>query len=210
MSKGLFISLEGVDCSGKSTLANGLMERYADRDVRLYKFPSHEKYGCMAKEVLHSDSYRSDEYMMLCLMDMKDVYEKQIKRDLENGAIVICDRYVHSTAAYQSKLLKGERPIYASTIASVGFRVLGLPLPDITFFLDANFAAILDRLARKGDRDAIEKRLDKKMILSINRSYRTMMRYARYGNLVLLDATNLEQQILNNACESIEEKLMGV
>ncbi len=56
MSKGLFISLEGVDCSGKSTLANGLMERYADRDVRLYKFPSHEKYGIRMQNLFRHNS----------------------------------------------------------------------------------------------------------------------------------------------------------
>ncbi len=209
MEKGIFISLEGVDCAGKSTLAQGLMERFSGRDVRLFKFPSTGAYGTQAKEILFSDSYSADEYMMLCLLDMKSTYDKEIKPALDEGAIVICDRYVHSTAAYQSKMLKRAKAVFASSIATVAFRLLGLPLPDITFLINMPYDLTMSRLKQKADQDSIEQGMSRKLVVSITRSYLRMMDQEKYGDMVALNGSESPEMLVHEASRFIEKKLLG-
>jgi dTMP kinase len=106
--KGLFIVIEGNDGAGKTTqrelLGNYLRE--LGKEVYLTREPSDSEYGRRIKALVVSDEgnkLSDDEWLELFTLDRKEHLKKEVLPDLEQGKIVICDRYDYSTCIYQLK-----------------------------------------------------------------------------------------------------------
>lgn len=104
--KGLFISFEGIDGSGKSTqsrlLAEGL--RAAGRDVVLTREPGGSPGAEEIRALVlqgEADRWSSETELLLFTAARRDHLERTILPALARGAVVICDRYVDSTRVYQ-------------------------------------------------------------------------------------------------------------
>lgn len=148
---GLFITLEGIDGSGKSTqvllLANRLREMgYA---VLLTKEPGGTEIGKRIAEILldcDNSHLAPKTEMFLFAADRAQHVEELIKPALNKGQIVISSRYLDSTFAYQSSG-RGLPLDQTKTIMMIATENL---LPDLTFILDLNPVLASKRL--KGDR----------------------------------------------------------
>lgn len=107
-SKGIFIVLEGNDGAGKSTQLK-LLEGYLrkkGKDVYLTREPSDLKYGRKIRELANSEEGKKlsdDEWLELFTLDREEHLAKEVKPALNNGKIVLCDRYDYSTCIYQLK-----------------------------------------------------------------------------------------------------------
>ena len=104
MSKGLFISLEGIDGSGKTTLIqhlNRVLEGYPLVNIRE---PGGTAISEKIREILlnvdnHQITPRTEAFLYAAARSQ--VVEQLIRPSLEQGKIVLADRYLDSTIAYQ-------------------------------------------------------------------------------------------------------------
>ena len=102
---GKFIVIEGIDRSGKSTLAKniGLNLRNSGKSVHL----THEPTSFIDYGLNIISKLKKDDYFILLAMFIRDRIEhnKMIKKNLEEYDFVLCDRYSLSSLAYQGVFL---------------------------------------------------------------------------------------------------------
>jgi len=107
MSRGCFIVIEGIDGSGKSEQFQRLTKRLKKRGYKLVATREPTKVypvGRLIEKVLREEAQVSEEALaLLFAADRADHTERKIKPALEEGAVVVSDRYVHSSLAYQSR-----------------------------------------------------------------------------------------------------------
>jgi dTMP kinase len=102
--RGWFIVFEGVDGSGKSTQIELLSMKLRDQGVDhvLEREPSGGSIGRFIREYAEAgDRYLSPESEALLFTADRFEHSKRIEQTLAEGTIVVCDRYYHSTLAYQ-------------------------------------------------------------------------------------------------------------
>lgn len=143
--KGFFIVLEGCEGAGKSSLAatlqRGLEEKYGDNvNIILTREPGGTKVGEDIRSVImkHDDLSPSTETLLMRAA-RDDHMNKVIIPALENGDIVICDRYVYSNMVYQGYLNGNDedydsREFNAQQVFFENFEQF--IQPDILFYLD--------------------------------------------------------------------------
>jgi dTMP kinase len=151
----LFITFEGADGSGKSTQAELLRAAVAadGRDVLLTREPGGTELGEGIRElVLEGPQMGPWAEAALFAASRAEHVEEVIRPALERGAVVICDRYVDSSLAYQGIA----RGLGVDAVLGLNLAVTGGLLPDVTFLLllDPEVAASRyaepDRLEREG------------------------------------------------------------
>jgi dTMP kinase len=151
----MFVSFEGADGSGKSTQAELLRETLAaeGREVVLTREPGGTELGERARElVLNGPHMGAWAEAALYAASRAEHVEEVIRPALDRGAIVVCDRYIDSSLAYQGV----GRGLGVEEILQLNIAVTGGLLPDVTFLLllDPEVAAgrwaEQDRLEREG------------------------------------------------------------
>ncbi|MCX7919211.1 MAG: dTMP kinase [bacterium] len=160
--KGLFISLEGGEGSGKSTQVR-LLKNYLQRrgyQVIATLEPGGTVIGNQIRRILLSPSNNTMvplTELFLYLASRAQIVQEIIKPALYQGKIVICDRYADSSVAYQgvARKLGIEFVQQLNRIATDNLQ------PDITFFLDIEPKLGLARKIRHsyGHVDRLEKEL---------------------------------------------------
>lgn len=147
LKKGLFISVEGPDCVGKSTVINELKNIVSFNQYNGVIF-TREPGGTSFAEQLRNILLNSDQLALdsltsalLFISGRVDHLNKTILPALKENKIVIVDRYVDSTAIYQG-YLKNE-PI--EKIYNLNNIATNNILPDITFYLRADIETIKQR-----------------------------------------------------------------
>lgn len=133
----LFIVFEGGDGSGKSTQAHHLAKAFKKEGIPfiLTHEPGDTELGHILREALldrNRTPMSKKAEALLFAADRAEHVEKIIRPALDRGEVVICDRYIASTVAYQvyGNELSREIVEYMSKWAS------GDLYPDVTFFLD--------------------------------------------------------------------------
>ena len=152
MQKGLFITFEGADGSGKTTQLNKIKDYLIKEgfDVVVTREPGALEIGQKIRNILlHEKSFVSDRCeMFLFLADRSQHIDALIKPALEDGKIVLCDRHTDSTIAYQGygrgqdvELLKKLNKIAVNMIE-----------PDLTLLYDVSSETAQERLGKEKDR----------------------------------------------------------
>jgi dTMP kinase len=156
-----FITLEGGEGTGKSTLQRALANRLASEgfEVVMTREPGGTPLAeAVRKLALHPPAGASWSPMSEALLmnaARSDHLEKLIRPALAEGKWVICDRFADSTRVYQS--VKGG--VSPSVLKSMEASVLGSTVPGLTLILDAPLETTAHRrTARNGPNDAFEKR----------------------------------------------------
>ncbi|MDD5156368.1 MAG: dTMP kinase [Candidatus Omnitrophica bacterium] len=155
--KGFFITFEGSEGSGKSTQSR-LLYQYLKRkgfDVLYLREPGGTVISEKIRKVLldaRNDSMSSACEMLLYMAARAQVVAEVIKPALAKGTIVICDRFLDSTLAYQGYGL-GMDIVF---IKAVGRFATGGIMPAVTIFLDLPVHKGLKH--RESRKDRIEQR----------------------------------------------------
>lgn len=154
-SNGVFIVIEGTDGSGKSTQYALLKERL-DReghDVVTLKFPRYdEPSSYFVREYLSGIYGNVDEVgpYTASLFYALDRYQAsfEIRKALEAGKIVLCDRFTPANMAHQGTKFNHaeQRRGYFIWLDNIEYEVLGIPRPSLTLVLNTPVEAILARL----------------------------------------------------------------
>lgn len=144
---GLLIAFEGLDQSGKQTQAELLRDRLTagGRTVRLLSFPDYTTViGAEIGRALRGERDYGPDVMQLLYVANRYEHKKEILRDKEAGAIVVCDRYLASSVAYgEAQGLDGAWLVDIQKY---------LPQPDVTFLLDIPPEVSARRKTRERDR----------------------------------------------------------
>lgn len=158
---GRFITLEGGEGTGKSTLAKALAQRLEARglSVVLTREPGGTPLAEAARQLLlhppEGEAWSPLSEALLVNAARRDHLEKLIRPALARGDWVICDRFADSTRVYQSI----EGGVELSTLLSIEREVLGDTAPCMTLVLDVSLEVARQRRAtRAGALDTFEKR----------------------------------------------------
>jgi len=150
----MFISFEGIEGSGKSTTARALAEHLQERglDPLLTREPGGCTLGRGLRHTLldmrvHTLSSRAE--LFLFLADRTQHVTEVIRPALEAGQIVLCDRYVDSTLAYQGY----GRGLDTGFLRRLNETATGGLMPEVTLLLDVPVPCGLTR-AGKCNKDA--------------------------------------------------------
>lgn len=160
----MFIVLEGVDGSGKSTQIANLRKMFAEKGVEseYLHFPRFDApfFGDLIARFLRGELgsiEQVDPYIVALLYagDRRDA-AAMIRGWLADGKVVICDRYVYSNIGYQCAKLadKAEREKLREWILNLEYNYFSIPKPDLSLFLDVPFAFTERKLLqeqREGD-----------------------------------------------------------
>ena len=160
----MFIVLEGVDGSGKSTQIAALREMFAQRGIptEYLHFPRFDApfFGDLIARFLRGELgsiEQVDPYVvaMLYAGDRRDA-ASMIRGWIQQGKVVICDRYVYSNIGYQCAKVASEeeRVKLREWILSLEYDYFAIPRPDVSLFLDVPFAFTERKLLqeqREGD-----------------------------------------------------------
>ena len=157
MEKGLFITLEGIDGSGKSTQANAL-GRALNKNGNI-AILTREPGGSVGAELIRKllvegdpDRWSPETEMLLFTAARRDHFEKTIRPALERGKIVISDRFADSTRVYQG----ATRGDLRALVDQLHQLMIGYE-PDLTLIIDVDPQESLARgLARGSGEDRFE------------------------------------------------------
>ena len=107
IKKGLLIVFEGTDGTGKSTQLELLFKAFHSRGypVLATREPTSGQYGKKIRELyIKREEYSAEEELELFLADRREHVDNILLPALDQGKIIVCDRYFLSTAAYQGAL----------------------------------------------------------------------------------------------------------
>jgi dTMP kinase len=146
MSTGLFIVIEGIDGTGKSTQAQRLGEWFAaqGREVVLSREPTAGPWGKKVRESAATGRLSPQDELEYFLNDRRQHVEELIEPSLAAGKVVILDRYYFSTMAYQGA--RGFDPLEIRK-KNEAFA----PVPNLLLILDLDVDSALLRIGSRGD-----------------------------------------------------------
>ncbi|MEO0722650.1 MAG: dTMP kinase [Pseudomonadota bacterium] len=208
MRRGLFITLEGGEGAGKSTLQKRLVERLSsnNRKVVSTREPGGTPYAEAIREcVLHPPGEAPWTPMAEALL-MNAARSEHISSLIEpaliRGEIVLCDRFIDSTRVYQA-VQSGVTP---SDLLALEALVVGETRPDVTLILDADPAALVGRRRRRGESADTFERRDASFHEAVRRGFREIAE-AEPDRCVVIDASQSEDAVLAQALDAIQPRL---
>lgn len=155
MSRGLFITLEGSDGSGKTTQIEYIKKFFTEKNIPvvLSREPGGTNIGEQLRQVAldkkNSEMTAATEMLIYAAARAQHVSEK-ILPAIERGDVVICDRFVDSSIAYQ-----GYGRDLGDIVEKINSYATGGIRPDITFFMDIDPGEGRARIG-KSARDRLE------------------------------------------------------
>jgi dTMP kinase len=150
VQRGRFITLEGVDGSGKSTQCRMLKEYLSTQNIPVMS--TREPGGTEIAEEMRSILVHRDLLPMSELLQvMAARYDHMVRKiipAIEAGYTVICDRFIDSTAVYQGLEIDGGMEL----VYDLYKKLIPPIMPDITFFIDIEPVLAMERVkVRNGD-----------------------------------------------------------
>lgn len=180
--KGAFIVIEGLDGSGKSTQAKLLAAKLKkSHNAVCTAEPSRGKIGKFIRNrILYSPTRppTSVEALLFAADRIEHMYNELIPA-LEEGKVVICDRYIYSSLAYQ-----GSAGLSLDWIKTINARALE---PDFAIYVDASPERVLERLQRK--KSVMETLETQKKVRQI------YLEYVQKGELIQVDGDKPREQV---------------
>ena len=149
---GVLVNLEGIDGCGKSTQSKLLLEKLEGEGekVIILKEPTKRPHGQKLWDVLHGKRKASNEEILeLFVLDRKQHVEEKIQPALDDGTVVLMDRYYYSSMAYQ---VAG-----GIDVEEIREKHAFAPKPDVVLIFDLPVSVALERVKGHSDADEFEK-----------------------------------------------------
>lgn len=146
MQKGLFIVIEGIDGTGKSTQARRLGEWFLSqgREVVVSREPTDGPWGAKLRASAATGRLSPEDELQYFLRDRRQHVEEEIAPSLAAGKVVILDRYYFSSMAYQGS--RGFDPVEIRRLNEQF-----APVPDLLLILDLDVDSAINRIGVRGD-----------------------------------------------------------
>lgn len=203
MKKGIFIALEGPDGSGKSTIARKLKAYIEDLGLKcvLTREPGGTSIGEAIRHVLldndNTEMSNMTEALLYAASRAQHVNEK-IKPLLDEGYIVISDRYVFSSLAYQGHA----RGLGIEEVMEINKFAMGDVYPDKVLFFDISPEEALKRKFINREADRLENAGEDFHKTTYEGYKKALDMYDK--NVALIDANGTVKETLANCKEEID------
>jgi len=157
MKKGFFITLEGIEGAGKSTMVNFIEDFLikSGHDVIKTREPGGTKIGEQIREVLlknENNNLTADAELLLMFAARAQHMSKVITPALSSGKTILCDRFIDASYAYQG----GGRGIDTSRINLLEKWMQSNLTPDLTLLFDLNVSVGMARTKKRSKADRFE------------------------------------------------------
>ena len=199
--KGRFITLEGPDGSGKTTVATALCRRLEEKSSPVVH--AREPGGIEISEAIRNIILDPKNTMMdaktealLYAASRRQHLVEKVFPAVEAGKIVICERFLDSSLAYQGY----GRQLGFDEVLGINLFAIDNTYPDLTIYLDIDEQAGLDRLSDREFKD----RLDQESIEfhhRVSAGYREVL--SRFKDRIrIVDASMSKEEVIS-ACEKL-------
>lgn len=204
--KGLFITFEGPDGSGKTTVATAVCERLKEKGYEVIH--TREPGGIAISEdirkiILDPKNTSMDpktEALLYAASRRQHLVEKVFPA-IKEGKIVICERFLDSSLAYQGY----GRKLGFDEVLSINMFAIDNTYPDLTIYLDVDEQVGLDRLADRSFKD----RLDQESIEFhhlVSEGYREVLRRFK-DRICIVDASQDKESVIQDSLDLIIKKI---
>ena len=155
---GLFITMEGPDGSGKSTQSELLRDYLSGKgyDIIICREPGGTKISEAIRQVILNKDFTemgNMTEMLLYAAARAQLVEEVIRPALENDKIVICDRFVESSAVYQGIA----RGMGIELVYEINQYAIGDTMPDLTIMIDIDAGTGISRKKKQAELDRMER-----------------------------------------------------
>ncbi|TMU82929.1 dTMP kinase [Bacillus sp. BHET2] len=208
MTKGLFITVEGPEGAGKSTILTKLYQQLLedDFDVIQTREPGGISIAEQIREVIlnteNTEMDKRTEALLYAAARRQHLVEKVIPA-LEAGKMVICDRFIDSSLAYQGNA----RGIGMEEVMKINQFAIEDKMPDLTLYFDIDPEEGLKRIAKHSGREV--NRLDLESIefhTMVRRGYQELI--SRYPDRIqIIDASQSIETVFAEAYKVMTEYL---
>jgi len=212
MKRGWFISFEGTEASGKSTQIKLLIDRLrgSHGTIRMVREPGGTAIGEEIRHILqhsaNNASMTAEAELLLLNASRAQLVREIIRPALAAGEIVICDRFYHSTIAYQGY----GRQLDLALVNGVIDFAIGNTRPDATILLSVPIETSESRrysrkTASATPRDRMEQ-LDREFFLRVEEGYKAVAA-AEPERVHVIDATPTIERVSELVWERIDPLL---
>ena len=191
---GVLVNLEGIDGCGKSTQSKLLLEKLEGEGekVIILKEPTKRPHGQKLWDVLHGKRKATNEEILeLFVLDRIQHVEEKIQPALDDGAVVLMDRYYYSSMAYQ---VAG-----GIDVEEIREKHVFAPKPDVVLIFDLPVSIALERVKGHSNADEFEK---EEHLEKVREAYLDL------GNdplVRIVDATGTPEEIFENVWRLVSE-----
>lgn len=195
MKKGLFITVEGTDGSGKTTQFRLIRDYLQEKghDVVAVRDPGGTEIGEKIRGIIldpDNTEMAGRTELLLYTASRAQLVAQLIRPALEEGKVVVCDRFIDSNVAYQGY----GRGLSPEFIFEINKTVTDSLCPDLTFFFDVDPEIAITRLQNAADR------LEKESIDFHRRVYDGYCKIAseNAGRVKRIDCTKSIEEVFEN------------
>ena len=203
----LFVTLEGPEGAGKTTQLARLETRLraAGRAVTVTREPGGTPLGTRVREVVLDPAVDIEPLgeFLLYSASRAQLVREVLRPALERGETVLCDRYADSSLAYQG----AGRGLGPALLRRITDEVTGGLVPDLTVLLDLDPVLGLERAARRGQPDRLE-RADLDFHRRVRQGFLDLAR-AETRRFLVLDATRSADDLEADIWAAVSGRLAG-
>lgn len=155
---GLFLTVEGPDGAGKTTQIELLRDYLSDKgyDIIVCREPGGTKISEAIRQVILNKDFTEMSHMtelLLYTAARAQLMEEVIRPALKEGKVVICDRFVESSAVYQGIA----RGMGIELVYEINQYAIGDTLPDLTIMIDLDAKTGISRKKEQAELDRMER-----------------------------------------------------
>lgn len=207
----MFITFEGPDGSGKSTIIKKVYEKLINDgfDIVLTREPGGTPIAEKIRDIILDNSNVAldtrTEALLYAASRRQHLVEK-IRPALKEGKIVLCDRFLDSSLAYQG----GGRNLGVQNVLNINLFATENTYPDLTLFFDIAPELGLKRVSQ--DKKRVADRLDNENENFHEKVYSTFKEIVNKNSqrIVTIDASKSIEEVTECAYRTIKEKLNGL
>ena len=201
----MFISFEGIEGSGKSTLLAAIESslRKQGRDLLVTREPGGTPAGDAIRRVFIEPHFELSPMAETLLVNASraQLVTDVIAPAIKDGKLVLCDRYVHSSLAYQGY----GREQSLDAVRAICNAATGGLMPDLTLVIDVSYETSRERLHRRGNADD---RLEKMEEAFHRRARAGFLELAKADpRIVVIDGERSEERVYDDAMEALSRVL---
>ena len=204
----MFITVEGVEGCGKTTIIKMVYETLVNQnyDILLTREPGGVKISEQIRGIIldkENKSLDDRSEALLFAASRRQLLVEKIWPALKEGKIVLCDRYVDSSLAYQG----GGKKLGIDEVLSINLFATENTLPDLTVLFDIDPELGLKRIAQNSNREV--NRLDLQELDFYNRVRNTFLELARRypERYVIVDASLPMDEVYKKVLEVVKNRI---
>ena len=201
--KGFIISFEGIDGAGKTTQAKRLYEFLKENkhNVSFYRDPGSTQVAEYLRQIILENNLDPITELLIFESARSSLVWEKILPDLKEGKIIILDRFIDSTTAYQGY----GREINLGTVSILNHIATRGIKPNLTFLLNVSLENALQRIKDRKNRFE-----DHQYLKKVRDGYLKIFYSEKDRDIVLIDANRTEDEVFEEIKSITLERLQAV